>query len=241
LRGAIAGWPLATYSPNRPVISDRVLLVGDAAGLINPLNGEGIQFALQSGRWAAETALRCLWQRTFAREALGAYQRKIERELRYDMAISGMIIQMIRNRDFNPFWLWALRIISARAKSDPVYGRLAAGMVAGVVSTRNALSARVLGGTVEQAILSLARDGLAAIKEPSSLIDPALAMAEMGLQFTSDLVRNPRDVFRWGGGLAAQAIELGIQTGAHTARSLVDGSRSLLEPPFRGLAQSYTG
>jgi flavin-dependent dehydrogenase len=30
------------------------MLIGDAAGLINPLNGEGIQHALQSARWAAE-------------------------------------------------------------------------------------------------------------------------------------------------------------------------------------------
>jgi geranylgeranyl reductase family protein len=36
---------------------DRVLLVGDAAGLINPLQGEGISQALQSGRWAAEAIL----------------------------------------------------------------------------------------------------------------------------------------------------------------------------------------
>jgi flavin-dependent dehydrogenase len=36
---------------------DRVLLVGDAAGLINPMQGEGISQALQSGRWAAEAIL----------------------------------------------------------------------------------------------------------------------------------------------------------------------------------------
>ncbi len=35
----------------------RVLLVGDAAGLVNPLQGEGIAQAMQSGRWAAEAIL----------------------------------------------------------------------------------------------------------------------------------------------------------------------------------------
>jgi geranylgeranyl reductase family protein len=35
----------------------RVLLVGDAAGLVNPLQGEGIAQAMQSGRWAAEAVL----------------------------------------------------------------------------------------------------------------------------------------------------------------------------------------
>lgn len=37
---------------------DRVLLVGDAAGLVNPLQGEGIAQALESGRAAAESILR---------------------------------------------------------------------------------------------------------------------------------------------------------------------------------------
>jgi len=35
----------------------RVLLVGDAAGLINPLQGEGIAQGMRSGRLAAETLL----------------------------------------------------------------------------------------------------------------------------------------------------------------------------------------
>jgi geranylgeranyl reductase family protein len=37
--------------------SGRTLLVGDAAGLVNPLQGEGIAQAMQSGRWAAEAIL----------------------------------------------------------------------------------------------------------------------------------------------------------------------------------------
>ncbi|MCA2228502.1 NAD(P)/FAD-dependent oxidoreductase [Nonomuraea aurantiaca] len=35
----------------------RVLLAGDAAGLINPLTGEGIYYALLSGRLAGEAAV----------------------------------------------------------------------------------------------------------------------------------------------------------------------------------------
>jgi menaquinone-9 beta-reductase len=37
----------------------RVLLAGDAAGLVNPLQGEGISEALTSGRAAAEAVLAC--------------------------------------------------------------------------------------------------------------------------------------------------------------------------------------
>jgi flavin-dependent dehydrogenase len=45
-------------SPGRPRPgAGRVLLAGDAASLINPLTGEGIYYALLSGRLAAEAAL----------------------------------------------------------------------------------------------------------------------------------------------------------------------------------------
>jgi geranylgeranyl reductase family protein len=37
-----------------------VLLVGDAASMTNPISGEGISYALESGRWAAEAVLAAL-------------------------------------------------------------------------------------------------------------------------------------------------------------------------------------
>lgn len=42
------------FSPLEKTYSDRVLLVGDAAGLINPLTGEGIYYAMSSGEIAAK-------------------------------------------------------------------------------------------------------------------------------------------------------------------------------------------
>ena len=51
----IVGFPLSIYNPKAPLVKDRVLLTGDAAGLVNSINGEGMQYAMQSGRWAAES------------------------------------------------------------------------------------------------------------------------------------------------------------------------------------------
>lgn len=52
---ALEGWPL----PDRParLSRGRVLLVGDAAGLCEPISGEGIYFALRSGERAARALL----------------------------------------------------------------------------------------------------------------------------------------------------------------------------------------
>jgi flavin-dependent dehydrogenase len=51
------GHPIPIYTRREPVSSTRTLLVGDAAGIADPLSGEGIRFAIKSGRLAAESIL----------------------------------------------------------------------------------------------------------------------------------------------------------------------------------------
>jgi menaquinone-9 beta-reductase len=47
------------FSRRRPLAGNgRVLLCGDAASMVNPLSGEGIYYALASGRLAAQAGLR---------------------------------------------------------------------------------------------------------------------------------------------------------------------------------------
>jgi geranylgeranyl reductase family protein len=56
LRGA--GLPMALH--RRPAYTRGLLLSGDAAGTVNPFNGEGISYAMETGRMAAETAVDAL-------------------------------------------------------------------------------------------------------------------------------------------------------------------------------------
>jgi flavin-dependent dehydrogenase len=49
----IKGYPLRIDFATAPTYSDRILLVGETAGLVSPLTGEGIDFALESGKLAA--------------------------------------------------------------------------------------------------------------------------------------------------------------------------------------------
>jgi geranylgeranyl reductase family protein len=69
------------FSPGRPLAGgDRVLLCGDAASMVNPLSGEGIYYALASGRLAARAILLAPERpghayRTLLRAALGRHFR----------------------------------------------------------------------------------------------------------------------------------------------------------------------
>jgi flavin-dependent dehydrogenase len=56
LRGA--GLPMALH--RGPAYTRGLLLAGDAAGTVNPFNGEGISYAMETGRMAAETAVDAL-------------------------------------------------------------------------------------------------------------------------------------------------------------------------------------
>lgn len=51
------GHTLPFYTRREPIATERVLLAGDAAGLVDPFSGEGIRFAIKSGRMAAEAIL----------------------------------------------------------------------------------------------------------------------------------------------------------------------------------------
>ena len=55
--GPIKGYPLRVDFASAPTFSDGVMLVGEAAGLVNPVTGEGIDYALESAKIAAEHLL----------------------------------------------------------------------------------------------------------------------------------------------------------------------------------------
>ena len=154
LRGTIGGCPLTTYNPHLPLVGDRIMLLGDAAGLINPLNGEGIQYALHSARWAADIAADRLSSGRLDAASLAGYEHRVHHSLRHDMAFSRLIIQLIRNRALNPFWLGAVRSIAARATTDPDYAHRASCVVTGLAPANTALGLGVAAKTAGQAIIS---------------------------------------------------------------------------------------
>jgi hypothetical protein len=216
LRGKVIGWPLSTYNPRVPIVGERILLAGDAAGLINPLNGEGIQYALLSGRWAAEILADCAIQDDFSQTALWAYAQRVQRELRYDMALSRLIVQVIRNRSLNPLWLQVLRIIVARACMDPIYAGVTGGIMAGLVPASSAMSGKIIGSTMQQAAMGM---GVGTVKHlvqgPGHVTKIGLDTARLGLEVVATAAQHPGEFIRWGLGVAACSAELGAQVARH--------------------------
>jgi flavin-dependent dehydrogenase len=73
--GPVKGYPIRVDFRGAPTVAERTLLVGEAAGLVNPLTGEGIDYALESGRIAADFVHESLEHTEGSVAELMAYDR----------------------------------------------------------------------------------------------------------------------------------------------------------------------
>lgn len=78
--GAIRGAALPMGFNRKPHYGDGLLVAGDAGGMVNPFNGEGIAYAMESGEIAAEVAAQALQRPAGARRerALRAYPAALD-------------------------------------------------------------------------------------------------------------------------------------------------------------------
>lgn len=87
------GFGLPLGSRRLPVSSHRLLLTGDAASLIDPFTGEGIGYAMTSGRLAAETA-RSL--RDYSEASLKSYDALLWSKIGTELSTSYQLQQLLR-------------------------------------------------------------------------------------------------------------------------------------------------
>ncbi len=73
--GPVKGYPLRVDFATSPTFAERVMLVGEAAGLVNPLSGEGIDYALESGQIAARHLASMFATGDFSPESLAVYEQ----------------------------------------------------------------------------------------------------------------------------------------------------------------------
>jgi geranylgeranyl reductase family protein len=122
-----------------------VLLAGDAAGLVDPITGEGIAWAMRSGQFAGEAAIEALTSGQ-PKAALAAYQRRlsyIHREITAARRIRSMIYA-------GPVRAYFPRAVERNPSMTRTYLRLLAGEMDYADLGHKALFrlARRLGGSV---------------------------------------------------------------------------------------------
>jgi geranylgeranyl reductase family protein len=85
---AIRGHLIPLGGKKRKLSSHRVLLVGDAAGFVDPFHGEGIAYAILSGKLAAESLCRVLRNGWEHARAFRWYKRQCEQLIRKNLRVA---------------------------------------------------------------------------------------------------------------------------------------------------------
>jgi geranylgeranyl reductase family protein len=113
----LRGHHLPLRATGSPIARGQIALVGDAAGLIDPLSGEGIHMAFASGRLAAEHAMRYLAADT---TSMVSYERAVDEELQPELDISRRLQELFHfapppylalMRRNQKFWLFFCHLI----------------------------------------------------------------------------------------------------------------------------------
>ena len=118
-------FPIPISGPIDKSYAERVLLAGDAAGMVNAFSAEGIYFAMVSGDLAADAALAAVRAGRFDERQMSRYQEAWEREiggeLRHSVAIQRRLFTQPGRVD----------ALVRRAKGDPELLRLLCGYAMG--------------------------------------------------------------------------------------------------------------
>jgi menaquinone-9 beta-reductase len=95
--GPIQGAALPMGFNRVPHYTRGVMLVGDSGGMVNPFNGEGIPYAMESGALAAEVAVQALAERDPARRErmLGFYPSELRARYGGYYRLGGWFVKII--------------------------------------------------------------------------------------------------------------------------------------------------
>ncbi len=135
--GPVKGFPLRTDFASAPTFAERVLLVGEAAGLVNPLTGEGVDYAMESGKIAAEHLLKMLSDGDFSPSNHANYDRQLRSHFQRLFVFS----TRIRNWYLNE---WVLNRLVQAANHQPQLRALFTDIVLGNADAAKGLSLKTL-------------------------------------------------------------------------------------------------
>jgi len=92
------GWNLPAGSKHRKNHGNGFMLLGDAAGLIDPFTGEGIGNAFYSAKFAVDAARAAVDADDFSEKSLSAYDRTLWYEIGDELKVSSRLQKIGRSR-----------------------------------------------------------------------------------------------------------------------------------------------
>jgi geranylgeranyl reductase family protein len=115
----VRGAALPMAFNRKPHYADGLLLVGDAGGMVNPFNGEGIAYAMESGQLAAEVIAQALARpdATSREKALADYPRILKQEYGGYYTLGRLFVKLIGHPE-------VMRLCATRGLRHPLLMRV---------------------------------------------------------------------------------------------------------------------
>ena len=117
------GWNLPFGSIKRENYGNGFLLLGDAAGLVDPFTGEGIGNAMVSGRIASEIAVKAKEVHNYTKEYLKTYDQNLWEYLGNELNTSTKLLKLARSK-------FLLNFVIDRAERNKKVRDIISGMLA---------------------------------------------------------------------------------------------------------------
>ena len=92
------GWSLPLGRTIRPNYGDGFMLLGDAAGLVDPFTGEGIGNAMASAKYSIQVAYEAKKQKDYSKHILSKYHKLIWSELGSELKTSSKLQDLANYR-----------------------------------------------------------------------------------------------------------------------------------------------
>jgi geranylgeranyl reductase family protein len=129
--GPILGAALPMGFNRVPHYTRGVLLVGDSGGMVNPFNGEGIAYAMESGALAAEVAVQALAEPDAARRerVLGFYPAELKARYGGYYRLGGWFVKLIGRPEI-------MRLATRHGMPHPVLMRFVLKLLANLTDQR---------------------------------------------------------------------------------------------------------
>ena len=135
--GPARGHPLRTRFGSTRTHAERVMVVGDAAGLINPFTGEGIAPGMHSAEIAAQYAQAALIAGDLSSSHLAAYSLTLQKEFRADHRAARLLQQSVHSPAL-------LNFLFGRMRRDSELALLVAHIIIAQKSSTEAFKSRTM-------------------------------------------------------------------------------------------------
>jgi len=99
--GPIKGFPIRVDFACSPTFGERTMIIGEAAGLVNPITGEGIDYGMESGKMVAEHLTHMFAIGDFSLKQFAVFDKQLRQ--RYQRLF--VLCDRLRLLYLNPFFL----------------------------------------------------------------------------------------------------------------------------------------